>query len=247
MIRSYHRPQTIDQALHLLARSGVKTAVLVSQSLLDAPLDDSVDEVVDLQAVGLDQIQVQADGLVVQAGVTLQNWLEHPATAAPLRDIIQREEPFTLRNMRTLAGLLQRPDAESQLTAALLACEAQVTIQTLSGQRQLPLTAFLADVPGALGGGLLVAVRLTQAGQIAAAQVARTPADKPIVAAVGRRDPSGAVHLALCGVAAVPVRVDPQQIESLNPPADFRGSSDYRKEMAAVVSHRVLNALERAS
>jgi CO/xanthine dehydrogenase FAD-binding subunit len=247
MIRSYHRPQSIEEALRLLARGGVKTAALPALSLVDAQLDDSVDEVVDLQAVGLNQIRADGATLIVQAQVTLQALLEHPAVSAPLRDILRHEEPNTLRNMRTLSSVILCADAESPLVAALLACDAQVSIQTLSGSRQMPLTDFLKDANAALAGGLVTDVLLDQGSALAVAQVARTPADKPIVAAVGRRDAAGQVRLALCGVASVPVLVDPQQLDALNPPADFRGSSAYRQEMAAIVSRRVLESLEQAS
>ena len=53
MIKAYYRPETLGQALELISRSGIKTAVLAGQSITDAHINDSIDEVVDLQAVGL--------------------------------------------------------------------------------------------------------------------------------------------------------------------------------------------------
>ena len=80
-------------------------------------------------------------------------------------------------------------------------------------------------------------------GETADARVARTPADTPIVAAVGRRDEEGNVRMALCGVADIPILVDPDEIENVDPPADFRGSAEYRRQMAGVLGGRVLAAL----
>ncbi len=80
-------------------------------------------------------------------------------------------------------------------------------------------------------------------GVTASDRVARTSADKPIVAVLGRKRPDGRTLLALCGVAATPILVEPDQLSSLNPPADFRGSSEYRREMAVLLAGRVLNTL----
>jgi CO/xanthine dehydrogenase FAD-binding subunit len=61
------------------------------------------------------------------------------------------------------------------------------------------------------------------------------------VAAVARRDSNGALLLAFSGVASVPVLMD--DLETLAPPSDFRGSSEYRKAMAKSLDARVREAL----
>ena len=87
----------------------------------------------------------------------------------------------------------------------------------------------------------MTAVSLATTGKTASARVGRTPADQPIVAAVARLDPGGKLHLALCGVAHTPVLVDPHNVKAaVNPPGDFRGSSEYRRHMAATLAERVM-------
>ncbi|NWF70014.1 MAG: FAD binding domain-containing protein [Chloroflexi bacterium] len=243
MIKAYHRAENIDHALQLLTRSGVKTAVLASQSLVDARLDESVDEVVDLQALGLNRIQAAGARLTVEALVTLQTLLEHAAVPAALRALIRAEANHTFRNMRSISGLLCTTDAESQLVAALLVCAAEVNIESARGSRQMALAEFLNDIDAALNGGILTTVTFDVSGQMAAAHVARTPADKPIVAAVARRGPDGRVLLALSGVARTPLLVEAAQVEQLQPAGDFRGSPLYRREMALTLSRRVLDEL----
>ena len=66
----------------------------------------------------------------------------------------------------------------------------------------------------------------------------RTPADTPIVLVVGRRNGSGRVGLAATGVADTPVRLDALDLDGLEPPSDFRGSSDYRRHLAKVLTAR---------
>ena len=63
------------------------------------------------------------------------------------------------------------------------------------------------------------------------------------MAALGRRAPDG-IRLALTGVAPRPVLVDADEpTAGLDPPADFRGSSEYRLELAVTLSARVLGGL----
>jgi carbon-monoxide dehydrogenase medium subunit/putative selenate reductase FAD-binding subunit len=51
----------------------------------------------------------------------------------------------------------------------------------------------------------------------------------------------GTRRLALAGVAATPVLVD--GADRLDPPADFRGSSEYRRALAAILMARALEAI----
>jgi CO/xanthine dehydrogenase FAD-binding subunit len=48
--------------------------------------------------------------------------------------------------------------------------------------------------------------------------------------------PEGTRRLALAGVARRPLLVE--RVEDLDPPSDFRGSSEYRKELARVLAAR---------
>ncbi|MFN8458307.1 MAG: FAD binding domain-containing protein [Anaerolineae bacterium] len=142
-----------------------------------------------------------------------------------------------------MGGVVVGANPESELLAALLVGEAQVQVQSMRGSRQIPLADFLRDVPAALNGGLVTAVSLATGGKAASARVARTPVDTPIVAAVARQDTNGQLHLALCGVAATPVLIEPDAVAGLNPPADFRGSSEYRRQMAQTLAARVVAEL----
>ena len=69
------------------------------------------------------------------------------------------------------------------------------------------------------------------------------PADSPIVAVIGRADPKGTIKLAFCGVADRPVLLSPEEIETLDPPGDFRGSAEYRRSVARVLANRVVQTL----
>jgi len=244
--KNYHRPESVESALALLGRSGVRTALVAGGTYLTPRLEEEVDEVVDLQAVGLDQIEHDGEQLTLGAMVTIQDVVDDEEVPALLREMARREGPNTFRNQGTVGGAVALADAESEFLAALLVLEAQVTVQTAEEERRLALSDFLAGDfadAGARKDGILTSVSLVKGGETADARVARTPADTPIVAAVGRRDEAGEVHLALCGVAERPILVEPDRIENVDPPADFRGSAEYRRQMAGVLGRRVVAAL----
>lgn len=242
-VKGYHRPETVDEALRLLGRAGVATAVLAGGTSLVAAQTGDVEEVVDLQAVGLADVAHTPDQMSVGAMVRLQTLVEDPDAPVLLRQMAQQEGPNTFRNAATIGGVVAGGDGESELLAALLVLEATVTIQTLVATHSLPLADFLANRGDALAEGIITAVSLSKIAHTAHARVARTPQDRPIVAAVAARTGNDEVRLALCGVAETAVLAHPAHLDTLTPPADFRGSAAYRQQMAVVLTRRVLNEL----
>lgn len=242
-LKAYHRPETIGEALELLNREDVSTAVLAGGTRLVPQLEDTIEEVVDLQATGLDQIKEAGNRMLLGAMVRLQAIVEDDTLPALLRESAHRAGPNTFRNQETVGGAVVNANPESEFLGALLVHDAEVIIQTQKNNRTLRLSEFLANVETGLQGGLLTAVSIVTGGKSAHERVARTPEDAPIVAALGRREGTE-VYLALCGVAPTPVLAGSDELDQLDPPADFRGSSEYRKEMARVLATRVLKELE---
>ena len=234
----YYRPETVSDALQLLAESGA--TVLAGGTRL-VPRLAEWPAVIDLQGVGLDQLAVEEQIITIGSMVRLQTLVDRPVLPALVRQMAHWEGPNTLRNAATLGGTVVTADPESELYAALLVFEAQVTVQTLAGAQIVPLREF--SLPA---GGLVTAVTIRRGGKTAAARVARTPRDKPIVAVVGRIDGEGeqsAAWYAICGVSDRPRLYTATELGQLTPPADFRGSSAYRQRMAAVLYQRVKNQL----
>ena len=238
-LKAYHRPETVADVLKLLYREDVRTKILAGGTHLVPNLAADVDEVVDLQAAGLDQIKREGGRLILGATVRLQSIVADEALPPLLRETARRAGPNTFRNQETIGGVIVTAAAESEFLAALLVHRATVTVETREGTRTLPLAEFLADVAAELQGGLLTGVSVDTGGETAHARVARTPEDSPIVAALARHAGPD-TYLALCGVGPTPLLVDRDELDTLEPPADFRGSSQYRKEMALVLVERVL-------
>lgn len=245
-IQSYHRPADLDAALSLLERNEVQSAILAGGTALNAERDRAPSHVVDLQAVGLDAITLTGALMTVGAMVRLQDLIDHPATPLLIADAARREGPNTLRNAATVGGTIATGEHESELLASLLVHEAVVSIADRGGTRRLALDAFLAS-GDASGDGIIIGTTFTTGGNGSIERTGRTPADRAIVAAVGRRSDDGQILVALTGVAATPVLIGPAGPDGLNPPGDFRGSPEYRRALAGILTDRVVAALRDPS
>ena len=213
-VTAYHRPVSIEEAAAILAEPGTPKVIVGGGTAVNAGLDREPVEVVDLQALGLDAIGVEGGRMTIGATVTLQAFADHAATPPVLADLATREAPSTLRAAGTIGGLVATADPESELFAGLLVHD--MAVDTGPGE-------------------IITSVSIATGGTSAVARTVRTPGDRPIVAAVARRDDVTA-QVAVTGVAATPILVD--DVAELDPPGDFRGSPGYRTHLARVLVAR---------
>lgn len=239
LVAGYHRPTTLDEAIELLADPN--RVILAGGTSLNADREHSDLEAVDLQALGLDTIEAEAEGeaagdrLRIGSMATLAVVAADERIPEALRRLAAAEQPSTLRTVATLGGVVAAGESESLLLAALLVHDTTVE---LAGGPATPLAELLAD--GLAPHSIITGITIATGGVVGHVGTARTPADRPIVAAVARRV-GDTVTLALTGVAPTPVLVDAASpTEGLEPPDDFRGSSVYRMHLAATLAERAL-------
>jgi carbon-monoxide dehydrogenase medium subunit len=148
----YHRPSTVEDALDLLDTLGGEAKVLAGgQSLIPlmklrfaAPA-----HLVDINRLeGLDTIEEVGDELRIGALVRHHQLAaddlirtKYPAVAAAAPQIA---DPL-VRNLGTIGGSLAHCDPSGDLGAVMLASNASVTLRSKGGERQVPVTEFLAD------------------------------------------------------------------------------------------------------
>lgn len=241
LISNYHRPTQLDEALALLDRADVATAVIAGGTVLAAAELSTATEVVDIQSVVGSDIARQGDRVVFAAMARLQDVIDHEATPPLLTELARREGPNTLRNAATIGGTVAEANPESELLAGLLVHDAVVTVAQTGGATDHHLADLLGSGTG-LEGGIITAVSAEIGGETTSARTGRTPADTSIVAAVGRIVPDG-IKVALTGVAPTPLLVDPDNLEVLDPSGDFRGDAEYRKDLARTLTKRVVTQL----
>ncbi len=246
------------------------TAALAGGSGLQASARRDVQAVVDLSGLKLSYIRENNGAVSIGATTTLSELTESPILRAMANGIIaqaaHRGAASILRNQATVGGtLISEPD--SILAVSLLALNAQVTV-VRKDTRSVSLADFLSMRDHLLNMALLTEVTVPIGNPRASLQtVARTPSDKPTVSvAAAARVENGItqdVRIGLGGVAAYAVRATKAEqalagqpltdegidraahaaAEDLSPHGDFRGSAEYRREMAIVLTRRALKEL----
>lgn len=242
MITQYHRPLTLDEAVALTARPDA--VIIAGGTSVNADPGRKPATAVDLQALDLSGIDTDGESIRIGSTTRLQDLVDSMLVPPVLRDLARREAPNTIRNAATVGGTIGASDPESELLAGLLAFSATVTLARAGSVTERALREILDD-PALLNGAIMTSVSVPSNGIAAADRTGRTPMDRPIVMAVAHRGHDGSVRLAMTGVAAHPVVVDPDQIAALDPPSDFRGSPGYRKNLAEVLARRVLSTVTR--
>lgn len=269
-LEEYYRPTTLNGALRLLARSTIRTVPLAGGTALIPSRNASVRAVVDLGALDLARIEWQTRPISLGAMTTLQTLVSDPAARVFANGILAEAArlcaPRNVRNVATIGGTVISGGPTCDLLVAFLALEACVTVRT-KRRRVFSLDDLLGGPSDYLGAGILTHLSFPgSATPFGAAQfrVARTPNDAAIVNAAALIVPDGPVckrvRIAIGGASTRPVRAVSVESEleghtwdearlaraverstvSFAPPDDFRASSQYRREMAAVVVQRAL-------
>jgi len=262
---AYYRPENMDQALQYLSLPD--TIPLAGGTELLAQEAGVSLAVVDLQDLGLNQIESAGDQLRIGAMVTLAHLSEYlekeigtPTPTPLLRKAIKQAGPNTYRNAATMGGVIASRLPDSELLAALLVLEVVLVLQTPEGVRT-NLDAYLQ--PEQRPQGLISEIIIPwEDGQGASERVARTPADYPIVSLTSWQPHNKAPRLAATGLGPRPSRLNTVEVQlaveldqtvidsaaataghANTHPGDFRGDAAYRSEMASVLTRRVLSEL----
>jgi carbon-monoxide dehydrogenase medium subunit len=220
----YHRPATVDEALHLLSEHGDDAKVLAGgQSLLPllalrlshpAHLID-IGRVADLTAVE------EQDDHVVIGPAARQASLEQSELIAWAAPLVGAAVPYighrAIRNRGTVCGSLAHGDPAAELPAVALALGAEMVIRRSDGQRTVPaadffrgyLTVDLAEEE------LLTGVcfpRWSATAGWSVQEICRRHGDFALVGAaisvnVNEEGRVGEAAIALFGAASTPVRI----------------------------------------
>jgi len=266
----YHRPADWASARELLRRApplllGPRVSIPLygdAEAVVDLSRLDlayiKVDEGIHLGA--LTPLQDLADSPQLQ---TLANGL--------LSQAARLTAHYGLRNLATVGGALLSREGPPEILLALLALDAAVVVRG-DGTREIPLAvAWLEDAALEIvrPGEVIVEVKFAQPAQgagTALERIARTPRDESIVSAAAVIEAIDGVcrkaRLAVAGATPRPQRMTsaerlledqpftPEQLQKAaqavmteaHPIADYRGSAEYRRAMAGVLSRRALEA-----
>ncbi len=252
MITEYLRPTSLPEALRLLSRVQPVSFALGGGTFLNRNTDSQY-AVIDLQSLGLGNINLAGNQAQVGATCKLQEILDFKGLPDDLYNTIKLEVTYNLRQMRTVAGSLVTATGRSPLATALLALDTSLEVyeQEVS-PKQVKLGDWLPLREQGKPGKLITAIAFPINVKLAYEYVARTPADQPIVCAAVALWKSGRTRLALGGWGAAPVLTmdgpEPAGLEAAAQSAysqcgDEWASAEYRQEMAGVLAQRCVQRL----
>ena len=249
MILEYHRPDTMDEALKLLAREMPKTYPQGGGTVLNAPADSDY-AVVDLQNLGLDAIEQKGSQLKIGAAATLQALMAVKDIQPALAEVIRATSGFNLRRAGTTAGALVSGDGRCPFLVAMMALDAKLVWQPEGAEQ--PLGDFVHLRGGEWPGVLISSVDISLQTKLAYEFVARSPADRPVVCAAVAQWPSGRTRIVLGGYGKAPQMVmDGEANEGVLDAVeaayltaeDEWATGEYRASAARTLAGRCLDAL----
>jgi carbon-monoxide dehydrogenase medium subunit len=177
-----------------------------------------------------------------------------------------------VRNRGTIGGNVCQADPAGDYPPVILALDAELTALSASGERTIPASEFFLDVyttalePAELLTGIRVSAMPPNTGQSFLKLTYKSGAAPIVSAAVVMTLDNGnvckAVRIALAAVAATPVRAEETEAAllgkpvtdelikdaaervsgAIDPTSDVHATAGYRKDMAAVVTRRALQA-----
>lgn len=204
MIHEYYCPESMDEALKLLEQTDPPVYPLGGGSILSQPTAARY-AVVDLQHLGLSRIEVRGEITHIGATTTLQAVVDDKSLPQALRAAAKREVSFNMRQAATVAGTIVASRGSSPFTTALLALGARLV--WLPDEKQVELGEYLGSRQSRAQGKLITEILIPSGINLRYEDVARTPADIPIVCAAAVTFLDGRMRVALGGPGDTPVLV----------------------------------------
>lgn len=263
---SYHRPESIKEAVSLLTPD-TGTATIIGGGTIEMPLISSkpfeYSKVIDLGKLGLDSFGSENGQVTIGAYCKISDVVKHEGLAF-LKPVAETIGGPAIRNLATVGGNVM---CGGDLTAALLALDAEVHLHAAGGASVIKLDHFYAqddEQPVILS---QVSFAEPDQGKFSYYKLARRRLNaKAIIAAAVCGTPDGNTIVGLCGASEAPLKL---QVEAdlfaddlsesalvdlitsaaadCEPPTDSHATSAYRKLMIPVAVKRAIAQAHRVN
>jgi 2-furoyl-CoA dehydrogenase FAD binding subunit len=212
----YVRPDTVDEAVTVLAEHGDDARVLAGGQSLLAMLNLRLADpaiLIDITRIAaLDDIRDLGGKIEVGAAVTQNRLLAWPGLAKKL-PLLAATLPFVghfqTRNKGTVCGSVAHADPSSEIPLSLAVLEGEVVLRSQRGERVLAAKDFQQDMltTAREPDELITAVRFPVAakGGVAFREVARRHGDFAIIAVAAVVEDKDAIRLGVGGMSGRPV------------------------------------------
>jgi 2-furoyl-CoA dehydrogenase FAD binding subunit len=212
----YIRPDTVDEAVSLLADYGEDARVLAGGQSLVPMLNLRLIEaraLIDISRIAaLDVIREHDGRIEIGAAVTQSKLMAWPELGKKL-PLVAAALPFVghfqTRNRGTVCGSMAHADPSSELPLALAVAGGEIVLRSRRGERVLAAGDFQKDMltTARAGDELIVAARFPTANGsgVAFREVARRHGDFAIIAVAALAEDKITVRLGVGGMAGRPV------------------------------------------
>ena len=258
----YYRPATLDEALKYAASP--HSIAISGGALTFVGVTLPYEIVVDLQdIVDLKGLQASDDKLYIGGGVFLQEVVDSDLTPFALKKAITRAVSLNHRNGASVGESILARNPPVEWLTALVALRTTVEHATESGVQAHPLLDVILNQKKFRKQGIITEIHVAILGEndaLGLAHVARTPTGEPIInaACVVRGDDHTAIF-AIAGASTEMIKTFTMSIknspvddamrqqlfalieERANPVGDYKGSAEYRLEMAKICAQRALD------
>ena len=211
----YARPDTVDEAVALLAEHGDEARILAGGQSLMAMMNLRLADpaiLIDITRIAeLGYIRDLGDKIEIGAALTQNKFLAWPdlKSKLPLLAVaLPHVGHFQTRNKGTVCGSVAHADPSSEIPLSLATLEGEVVLRGKRGERVLKAKDFQKDMltTAREPDELIVAVRVPVRGKGAAfREVARRHGDFAMVAVAAVSDGKGGARFGVGGVASTPV------------------------------------------
>jgi putative selenate reductase FAD-binding subunit len=268
MIKEYHAPATVEEAVALKERLAGSAVFLAGGTEVNSTAFSFAPEhVISLERLDLADIRTGKTELVLGACCTIQQLIDSADVPEPIKAAGRHVFNRNIRNMATIGGQLGSNRSCSNLLPILVAFEAVVDLAMPGGTQAMPALQYITEERKEM----IIHVRIQAnalARQAAVEKYSRTANDLSILTAAVtlEREGEAVVNpiIATGGVAKHVVRLEAVEeslhgkplpkrdaIEHLvagqvSPIADIRGSIEFKQHMAGVlVAKAILSAYRR--
>jgi len=268
MIREYHAPATVTEAVTIQERFAASAVFLAGGTEVNSgAFRLPAERVISLKHLGLGHIRVTETELVMGACCTVQQLIDSADVPECIKEAGRHIANRNIRNVATIGGQIGCNKSCGNLLPVLVVLEAVADVAQRGASDSIPVRDYLADERREL----ITDVRIPTSQlcrAIAVERYSRTTNDLSILtAAVALTMADGVVetvHIAAGGVAKHVIRLEAveealrgeplpgrQAVERLvasnvSPIADIRGSVEFKRHLAGVlVAKTVLRAYSR--
>jgi CO/xanthine dehydrogenase FAD-binding subunit len=143
-VKAYILPQSLDEAVNLLAEHGPALLVMAGGTIAMPLVNEGIsmpEKVMGLRQAGLNYVRQSNGSVTIGATATLTQMLGLKAVPL-LQEAVRNTGGWAIRNMGTIGGNLFAPPPAGDLAVALLALGAQVRLVNQSEERVMPLEEF---------------------------------------------------------------------------------------------------------